>query len=71
MRHPSRHLGRAVFGAAVLAALGFGAAQAFAAPADTSVARNHCQEFCNPYCIGEGYAGGTCGGVSGQNCLCY
>lgn len=73
MRHAQRPIGRAVFGAAVLAALGFGTAQAFAAPGIP--ARNDCSTYpvnCNDLCQGYGYLGGSCvNGAYGPKCLCY
>lgn len=73
MRHASRSIGRAMFGAAVLTSLGLGATQAFGAPGGGGTAgRNHCDYArCDSYCIAAGYSGGTCTGVGGHGCLCY
>lgn len=74
MRNSSRLFGRTVFGAAMLATLGFGATQAFGAPGGTAAPERHHQcnaTFCNDYCIGMGYAGGSCSGAGGEACLCY
>lgn len=73
MRQGSRLIGRSVFGAAVLAALGFGTAQAFATPG--AGARSDCSTYtvdCNGLCQGYGYSGGSCvNGAYGPKCLCY
>ncbi|HEX8696925.1 MAG TPA: hypothetical protein VF746_31185 [Longimicrobium sp.] len=76
MRRYGPALGRTLFGAALVAALGFGATQAFAeTPQDPSAgaARACDHNFCNNYCIGAGYYGGSCvsNGMGGTKCLCY
>ncbi len=69
-------IARMAFGTAVVAALGFGAAEGFAAPAGGSpggVARACDPTFCNDYCVGAGYSGGSCvnNGAGGTKCLCF
>jgi len=75
MRHPTRPLGRALFGAAVLAALGFGTAQALAASAgapQAGTARTCTYADCNYSCISEGNWGGSCihDPSGGTRCVC-
>lgn len=70
MHRPSQPFSRVVFGAALLATLGFGAAQAFAAPAAPAASLACSHSFCDSYCIGAGYNGGSCVGSPGK-CLCY
>ena len=53
--------------AAVAAALGFGGAQALAAPAEATV-RACKQRECNLQCIASGATGGRC---VGDACACY
>jgi hypothetical protein len=64
MRHSARSAFRGVFGALVVAGLGFGAGQAFAAPSLTAGAAGTCLKedaaACNANCretLGYGYAG--------------
>lgn len=73
-----RHFARTLFGTAVVAALGLGAAQGFAAPAGAAAAgtARTCgptPTFCNDYCVGEGYSGGSCVSNSGggKKCFCF
>jgi hypothetical protein len=64
-----RHLWRITFGAAVAAALGFGATQAMAAPSGSDPARDRaCPEDCDAYCISIGGTGGSC---VGKVCRCF
>lgn len=59
---------RAAFAAAVAVALGFGAAQAYAAPGAAPQAQRYCS---------DGACGNTCGsmgmsgGCVGPNCVCW
>jgi hypothetical protein len=69
-------IARMAFGTAVVAALGFGAAGGLAAPAGASpagAARACDHQFCNDYCVGAGYWGGSCvnNGAGGTKCLCF
>ncbi len=59
---------RAVFGAAVAVALGFGAAQAYAAPGSAEQVRRYCDEGdCVRVCGGQGM-----GGICWSNaCVCH
>lgn len=64
MRHLARNAMQGVFGALVLAGLGFGAGQAFAAPSATASAAGTCLKedaaACNANCretYGTGWAG--------------
>lgn len=64
-------LRKALFASVTALALGFGAAQAFAAPAPAADAKNslYCsQASCNYDCRRRGYSGGFCGAVY---CNCY
>lgn len=75
MRDPSRLFVRASFGVAVLAALGFGAVQGFAAPAGASraeTARACDYVSCNMSCRDEGHWGGSCvhDPSGGRRCVC-
>ena len=64
-----RHLWRLTFGAAVAAALGFGATQALAAPPGPNAGRDRvCPEDCDAYCISIGGSGGSC---VGHFCRCF
>ncbi len=62
MTRSPRHLARAVLGAALVAALGFGAAEAFAAPAGAPEAARICPTHCEDIT--------DCKCVSSQ-CVCY
>lgn len=64
MRHGTR---KGIFALAVAAALGFGAAQAFASPG-AEAARACSQPQCDQYCKSRGATGGQC--VMG-GCMCY
>lgn len=55
--------------AAVAAALGFGGAQAFAAPGAAADARACTNAQCNTWCRQQGYDGGICAGSFG--CACW
>lgn len=67
MRDSARLLARAAFGAAVAGILGFGTAQAVAAP--SARAEASCDLLgCNDYCVERGYLGGNCT-LKGQ-CIC-
>lgn len=59
---------RGLFALAMAAALGFGAAQAFAAPAAAD-ARACTNAGCNTWCRSQGYDGGICAGSFG--CACW
>ena len=61
---------KGIFGLAVAAALVFGGAQAFAAPAASAAkGEARCQNYtCNNSCIAKGYAGGSCVGAT---CVCW
>jgi hypothetical protein len=58
----------AVLALATAAALGFGGAQAFAAPAEAAGAARCADYTCNSRCVNLGYAGGNCVGAS---CVCW
>lgn len=62
MRGTARHVARAVAAAAVLGALGFGGAQAFAAPAAArAMAARTCVGYtCSTACFQKGYTGWYC-----------
>ena len=62
MRHPSRPIGRALFGAAVLAALGFGTSQALAGPPrGPAPSARWCDPiYCDEWCQSQGYMFGRC-----------
>ena len=62
-------LRRAFFGAAVLGSLGFGAAQALAAPRAQGTAPICVFAECAARCILRGYDGGTC--LTTRDCVCY
>jgi hypothetical protein len=63
-----RRTQRSLFALASVAALGFGAAQAFAAPAAAD-ARACTTAQCNLDCRARGYDGGVCAGSWG--CACW
>ncbi|HEX8691526.1 MAG TPA: hypothetical protein VF746_03730 [Longimicrobium sp.] len=63
----NRMLRRGLAPAALVAALGFGAVQALAAPRDDAGGRACMPDSCNRSCINRGAEGGSC--VDG-NCLC-
>lgn len=56
----------ALYGAALLGALGFGATQALATP--RAAATDTCEVGCDLKCILKGYDGGTC---RDGGCRCY
>lgn len=60
---------RLVFAAGVLGSMGFGSAQAFAAPRPAAPAGVCEQNVCNALCISRGYHYGICYSHSG--CVCY
>jgi len=62
---------KTVFNSAAVLALGFGALQAFAAPASASAANAlQCDPYwCEAECVGYGYSGGFC--ISRLRCECY
>jgi hypothetical protein len=60
---------RSLFALATASALGFGAAQAFAAPAAPAEARACTNAQCNLDCRARGYDGGVCAGSWG--CACW
>lgn len=61
---------KTLFGAAVAAALGFGATQALAAPAADAGAQQVCNaQLCNRICQAIGTIGGTC--TPDGSCVCY
>jgi hypothetical protein len=76
--HPTRALGRGLFGGLVVAALGFGATKALASPAPSAVA-NTCSKGDAWACIygckeqyGSNYAGQCSTDIWGQvTCHCY
>jgi hypothetical protein len=77
MIHPTRVLGRGIFAAALLGALGFGTSQALASPVETAMVAG-CSRYeaaeCNGMCreaFGPDYAG-VCNpdGAGGINCGC-
>ncbi|HEX2205173.1 MAG TPA: hypothetical protein VHG91_17810 [Longimicrobium sp.] len=60
---------RTFYGAAVAAALGFGATQAAAAPAAEAAPAQSCATLCNRLCQAIGTIGGTC--TPDGSCFCY
>lgn len=69
MKHVIEQLRRAVFAAAVLGSLGFGAAEAFAAPPATAREAT-CNEYtCHRNCRLAGASGSWCDEYNG--CLCF
>lgn len=56
----SRTMRRRVFGAMTAAALGFGGAQAFAAPAPAAPGKACSDELCNQVCLAASNHGGFC-----------
>lgn len=58
----------AVLALATVASLGFGAAQALAAPREAAAAERCTDYTCRSRCINLGYAGGSC---SGASCVCW
>ena len=69
MSRMTRWAQRGVFALATAAALGFGARQAVAAPADAAAVRVCTNEQCNTDCRRRGYDGGVCAGSWG--CACW
>lgn len=65
----NRRIRGGMFAAATVAALGFGAAQAFASPSAAAEARACTNAECNDWCRGQGYDGGICAGSWG--CACW
>jgi hypothetical protein len=66
----SSTLRRTLFAAGVLGCLGFGSAQAFAAPRAAAAPAALCNDtVCAAGCIAKGYWGGYCTQTSG--CYCY
>lgn len=68
MKTLSSHASRWMIAAASVAALGFGAAQALAAPAQGDDARVCQAGPCRKDCIAQGDSGGIC--IDGQ-CICF
>lgn len=70
MTNGTRSRAARVLGAlAVTAALGFGGAQAFAAPGTAAEGEARCTNYtCNSRCLNLGYAGGSCVGAT---CTCW
>lgn len=65
-----RVIHRGFFALATAASLGFGAAQAFAAPAAAAAETAVCTNAeCNTWCRSQGYDGGICAGSWG--CACW
>lgn len=63
-----RRMQGAALALATAAALGFGAAQALAAPAEAAGAERCTNYTCNSRCVNLGYAGGSCAGAT---CVCW
>jgi hypothetical protein len=67
----------AVFAVATVLSLGFGAAQAFAAPRAAETSMTACTSYdvyyCNQSCKSRGYFGGTCAELSSgtKYCNCF
>ena len=69
MTRISRAVCIGMFSASAACALGFGAAQAFAAPSAPAAARLSCSdERCDANCVSRGYAYGDC---STGACRCF
>jgi hypothetical protein len=70
MNHGKRKLGRIAFSAAIAAALGFGATEAFAGPTEAArAAPPACNPTdCNNYCLSMGSVSGECHWRLG--CIC-
>ena len=64
---------RMVFGVTLVAAMGFGAVQAVAAPQQAKAGDGTCtmiqEADCVNYCVSIGGEGGAC--MRGGRCLCY
>jgi hypothetical protein len=56
------------FGAATLLSLGFGAAHAFASPAEAAARRACTTAVCHSLCVESGYSYGSC--RDGRFCTC-
>ena len=69
MRRSIHHLRRALFGAAVLGSLGFGASQALASQPKPSAAAVCGQAQCILECVRRGYDYGHC--LPQGGCACY
>jgi hypothetical protein len=68
MRHQRSRVGRIAFAAATVAALGFGAAEAFARPVEPARAGPYCDPAtCDAHCRSIGGESGACYSVG---CLC-
>lgn len=65
-----RQIRHALFGLAVLGALGFGAAQALASQRGAQAAAACAPAGCFLECVRRGYDGGSCSGGTGA-CACY
>lgn len=64
-------LRNAVFGVGMVAALGFGATQALAAPELSQKSARHCNPAaCDAACKAYGFTGGVCLAHNKQ-CVCY
>lgn len=69
MSRGKTHLRNALFAATIVAALGFGGAQAFASPSGSSV-RACTYAYCVTYCTELGYSRGKCLSTAGI-CSCW
>jgi hypothetical protein len=64
------NLRQALFAAGVLGCLGFGSAQAFAAPQTAVAPAAFCNDtVCAASCIAKGYRSGYC--TTDRGCYCY
>jgi hypothetical protein len=71
MKLNATRIGRTVFNSAAVLALGFGALQAFAAPAKASAATSRLCDptWCDNSCIANGANGGFC--IDRYRCECW
>jgi hypothetical protein len=70
MRTTTKAVRRWVFGAGMAAALGFGGAQAMAAPAPAAPREDVCDDVCNRFCkTFNPYGGGFCNDAGICFCL--
>lgn len=69
MRKHGRRIQRAAFGLGLLAAMGFGAVQAMAAPAQAAAAAGSCDYWQQQYC--RDYCGSWDASCSNGICSCY
>ena len=70
MKHRFHSAGRSCLAAITVMFLGFGAAQAFAAPASSEQTRLACDFFtCDESCRAAGYSAGSC--TYKDVCRCY